>query len=81
MLKIKNFNHDAENQVITFEVERNGVTKEVKTEATDFGASYTDIGIFTEDWTDAEYSQLEDFLRACSGVVHQFYHDAFEDDE
>lgn len=74
MLLIKNFNHDAENQIIAFEVEKDEVTYKIKTEATNFGASSTNIDLFTEDWTDAEYNQIEDFLSACSGLVHQFYH-------
>ena len=34
----------------------------------------TDIEDFTEFWDYESYSQLDDFIGACSGIVHCFYH-------
>ena len=76
MIYIKNFNHNFESSIITFEVENDGVTNKVETKESDYGATSTDIDSFPdiEDWSDAEYSQLEDFLSGCEQIVHQFYH-------
>lgn len=74
MIYIKNFKRNFEFSTITFEVENEGVTNKVETKESGYGATSTDNDSFTEDWSDAEYSQLEDFLSGCQQVVHQFYH-------
>ena len=74
MIYIKNFHNDFDSSTITFEVEREGVTNKVETKESGYGATSTDINSFTEEWADAEYNHLEEFLKGCQEVVHQFYH-------
>ncbi|MGK0551069.1 hypothetical protein ACSFB8_04385 [Enterococcus faecalis] len=74
MIYIKNFQHDVASSTITFEVEREGVTNKVETKGEDYGSLSTDIDSFTEEWTDAEYEQLDKFLDGCQEVVHPYYH-------
>ena len=74
MIYIKNFVHDFDSSTITFEVERDGITNYVETRDTGYGTTSTDINDFTEDWSDSEYNQLEEFLNGCQEIVHSFYH-------
>ncbi|MGL9942370.1 MULTISPECIES: hypothetical protein [Enterococcus] len=74
MIYIKNFVHDFDSSTITFEVEREGVTNHVETRDTGYGTTSTDINDFTEDWSDSEYNQLEEFLNGCQEIAHSFYH-------
>ncbi len=73
-MKIDNFIHDIEGKKITFDVIRDGVTYKIEIEKSDMGVSMTDIEDFTEFWDYESYSQLDDFIGACSGIVHCFYH-------
>lgn len=73
-MKILNFKHDSDNGTIEFEIEHNGEINKVELESTGNGANYTDIDDFTEEWTDGEYVQLEEFVSGCVGMLHQFYH-------
>lgn len=73
-VEIKNFKHDSNIGMIEFEVEHNGETNKVELENTGNGTSYTDIDDFTDNWTDGEYNQLEEFVEGCAGILHQFYH-------
>ena len=72
MIHIKNFVHDFDSSTITFEVERNGVTNHVETRDSSYGTTATDIDEFTEDWSDSEYEQLDEFLHGCQEIVHSF---------
>lgn len=74
MIYIKNFGHDVDSSIISFEVEREGVTNHVETRCTGYGTTSTNIDNFTEDWSDSEYNQLEEFLNGCQEIVHSFYH-------
>ncbi|HDT8050973.1 TPA: hypothetical protein RD653_002968, partial [Enterococcus faecalis] len=56
-----------------FEVERDGVTNYVETRDTGYGTTSIDINDFTEDWSDSEYNQLEEFLNGCQEIVHSFH--------
>lgn len=71
-MKIENFNQ-SENR-ITFDVIIGCVRNQVEIDKTDYGTTQTDIDDFTETLSDNQYSQLEDFVEACSGMIHRFYH-------
>lgn len=71
-MQIKNFVHDVESSRITFDVIKDGDTHEIEIKDTEYGASSTNYELFTEHWSDGEYSQLEDFINACSGLVHRY---------
>lgn len=71
---IENFKHDFPDGTITFEVVLDGEKNKVQVEETTYGASYTDINDFTEDWSDGEYDALEKFVEGCTEILHQFTH-------
>lgn len=73
-MKIDNFIHDEDKQVITFEIVRKGIIHEVEVKKTERGTSYTDYDDFTEEWEDSEYNQLEEFVSGCSSMLHKFWH-------
>ena len=53
-------------QQLPLRVERDGITNYVGTRDTGYGTTSTDINDFTEDWSDSEYDQLEEFFKRLS---------------
>lgn len=71
---IEDFTHDFPAGKISFEVVLNGEKNIVQVEETAYGARYTDIDEFTEDWSDGEYEALENFVSGCTEILHHFTH-------
>lgn len=68
-MKIVNFVHDVNNNRIEFDVKVNGFLNHMTVNETEYGCRKTDIGEFTENWSDDAYDALDDFVEGVSSLV------------